>query len=805
MIEMLNKEFSRKSFVKGGGALIVGFSAFGAALAAKAQAAESPYASNGPYDQFQVDSWIVIHADNTASIKTGGVRQGTGSDTGLLMIAGEELDMEMSQLIFVEPDTNVTPQSGAKVASNTILRAGPGVRAAAAHARLALLELASKQLGVPLTSLSVSKGVVSGGGRSVTYGALLGGKLFNVRLPAGYNMTPINVGPFGLVGGIAAGQAPAKPVADYKLVGRPGVPRIDVPAMVTGTETYIQGIRIPGMLHGRVVRPRGQALYGFGAPVVSVDERSIKHIPGARVVRIRDFLGVVAPSEYGAIQASAQLKVKWADPPKALPGHGNEAQGLRALDSAGKTIQMERARAGDVDRALASAAHVVAASYHWATNVHTPIGASCAIADVTPHGVRVFSGTQGVYMTREHVAAGLGMRQNQVRVTGVAMGGCFGNGMQYSDTAVAAALMSRVVGAPVRVQLMRWDEIGWDKNAPGTLMDIRAGIDANANLVAFDETHFYPQYRDFMASFYDPSGRPYPGNESQFYEPGRDYLASMIETSAELTGAPIAPTAVMGASSTTPSVYSVANNRFLLKSLPLKGNWFKTDWFRIGNSVHSNFAGEQVIDELARAAKMDPVAFRIKNVTSGTKKNSLLDVLNAVTSAAKWQPRVSASTLSSATVVSGRGIAWGSASNGVAAIADIEVNKKTGKITVKHVYEAFTAGLSVYPDGVESQIVGGVVQIISRLLTEQLHYSKTNVTGGDFVSYPLLRFKDTPKVTPILLQHKDVQPIGVGEPVTQVAAAAVANAFFDATGVRMRTTPFTPARVRAALKAAGVK
>jgi CO/xanthine dehydrogenase Mo-binding subunit len=220
-------------------------------------------------------------------------------------------------------------------------------------------------------------------------------------------------------------------------------------------------------------------------------------------------------------------------------------------------------------------------------------------------------------------------------------------------------------------------------------------------------------------------------------------------------------------------VYSVANNRFLLKSLPLKGNWFKTDWFRIGNSVHSNFAGEQVIDELARAAKMDPVAFRIKNVTSGTKKNSLLDVLNAVTSAAKWQPRVSA------------------------------VNKKTGKITVKHVYEAFTAGLSVYPDGVESQIVGGVVQIISRLLTEQLHYSKTNVTGGDFVSYPLLRFKDTPKVT--LLQHKDVQPIGVGEPVTQVAAAAVANAFFDATGVRMRTTPFTPARVRAALKAAGVK
>jgi CO/xanthine dehydrogenase Mo-binding subunit len=806
MTEMLNKEFSRKSFVKGGGAMIVGFSVLGAGLTGKAQAADSPYASNGPYDQFQIDSWITINADNTASIKTGGVRQGTGSDTGLLMIAAEELEMEVSQLIFVTDDTNVTPQTSAKVASNTITTAGPGVRAAAAHARLALLDLASTQLGVPTASLSVSKGVVSGAGKSVSYGDLLGGKLFNVRMPASYNMTPLFQGPGGFRGGIPTGQSPAKRPAEYKVVGKWGVPRIDLPAIVTGSEPYIQGIRIPGMLHGRVVRPRGQALYGFGAPVVSVDEGSIKHIPGARVVRIKDFLGVVAPSEYGSIQAAAQLKVKWADPPRALPSHANEAQGLRALDSAGKTIQLYQANTGNVNAALASAAHVVSASYHWATNVHTPIGASCAIADVTPNGVRIFSGTQGSYLTREIVAAGLGIRQNQVRVTAVAMGGCLGPGMQYSDTAVAAALMSREVGAPVRVQLMRWDEIGWDKNAPGSLFDIRAGIDANGNVVAFEETHFYPQYRYYDSSIVIPgTSTRLPGHESQYYVPGKDYLASMIETSAELTGAPIGPTAIQGAfGSATIPAYNIPNNRRLLKSLPLKDNWFRADWYRNGSTPHSSFAGEQVIDELAYKAKMDPVAFRIKNVTAGALRDSMLAGLDAVTSAAKWQPRVSASNLSNDTVVRGRGIAWGTSGTGVTAIADIEVNKKTGKITVEHVYEAFSAGLSIYPDGVESQIVGGVVNILSRLLTEQLHYTEKNVTSVDFVSYPMLRFKDSPKVTPILLQQPGVQPTGVGEPVTTVAAAAVANAFFDATGVPMRTAPFTPARVRAALQAAAI-
>jgi CO/xanthine dehydrogenase Mo-binding subunit len=791
MIGLLHeREFSRKSFLKGGGALIVGFSIAGAAGKA-AIAADSPYASNGPYDQFQIDSWITINADNTAAIKTGGILQGTGSDTGLLMIAGEELNMDMSQLQFVMADTNVTPNSGKHSASNTIKNGGPGVRAAAASAYQVLLGLASTQLGVPTSQLSVSKGVVSGGGKTVTYGQLLGGKLFNVAMPSTWNMQPATPSG-GFSGGIQPGQAPAKPVSQYTLVGT-RVPRIDIPGIVTGTGTYIQNIRVPGMQHGRIVRPRGQALFGFGAPVVSVDEGSISHIPNAQIVRKGNFLGVVAPKEYDAIQAAAQLKVKWADPPKALPGNGNEFQGMRALDSAGRTVTSRNdlggvaLNAGDVDGALASAAHVAGGTYGWPTNTHTPIGPQCAVADVTPQGTRIFSGTQGAYQTRPQVALVLGVPESQVRVTAVAMGGCFGDGAQYFDVAQAAAIMSQSVGAPVRVQLMRWDEISWGQVSPSSLIDIRAGVDAKGNIVAYDLTHFYPQYR-----------------------------SDSVQTNAELTGIPLPATPSTISGNYWPaSMYNLTNSRYLVKSIPLLNNWFKTYWMRAGASPHTVFASEQVMDDLAHAAGLDPVAFRIQNATPGNDwsgkgqtHDQLMAVLNAVAQAANWQPRVSASNLSKDNVVTGRGIAWSNADSPktyaqTAAVADIQVNKKTGKITVKHVYQAVSTGLAVSIGGIENQIVGGVTQILSRVLVEQYRYNHTNVTSSDFVTYPIMRFKDAPAVTPIVLQWT-ANPFtgGVGEPVAVAAAAAVANAFFDATGVRMHTAPLTPARVRAALKEA---
>jgi nicotinate dehydrogenase subunit B len=689
----------------------------------------------------------------------------------------------MGQLEFVVADTNVTPNTGKHSASNTIKNAGPGVRAAAASARQVLLGLAAAQLGVPVSQLAVSKGVVSGGGKSVTYGELLGGKLFSTTMPASYGLQNASGGS-RFAGGLQAGQSPAKPVSQYKLVGtRP--PEVDIPKIVTGTFTFIQNVRVPGMLHGRVVRPRGQAVYGFGAPIVSVDESSISNIAGARVVRKNDFLGVVAQHEYDAIQAAAQLKVKWADPPKALPGNGNEFKGMRALDSAGKTVwssvdlQHDAPNNGDVDKALASAAHVVAQTYGWPTNIPNVIGPGCTIADVTPQGARILSGTQGAYSTRQQVAAVTGLPLDKVRVTVFPMGGCNGPATQYQDAAQAAALMSQLAGAPVRVQFMRWDEISWSATGPGTLMDVRAGIDGNGNIVGFDYTHFYPQYKQ-----------------------------GAVETNDELTGTPIPAVASSISGQYWPGpMYNVANNRYLLKSIPLEGNWIKAAWMRAGTSPHATFAGEQVVDELAHAANMDPVAFRVQNVTQDETQGPLLTVLDTVTKAANWQPRVAASKLSDANIVTGRGIAWSSVYSPdipVAAIADVTVNKKTGKITVNHIYQAFSAGLVINPGLVENQVVGGIMQITSRLLVEEFRYSRTNVTSTDFVSYPIMRFKDSPKVTAIVVQQSGLPPRGVGEPVTVAAPAAIANAFFDATGVRMRTAPMTPARVRATLQAAGV-
>ena len=685
----------------------------------------------------------------------------------------------MSLMRPLYDDTSITPNTGAKSASDTIYGgAGRGTRAAAAVAYQTLLGLASTQLNIPVSSLTASNGIVSGGGKQVTYGQLIGDRLFNVEMPTNYNLQ--NASNFNFIGGLLPGQAPAKPVSQYTVVGTSPA-RVDIPAIVSGTLTYIQNVRIPGMLHGRVVRPRGQAVYGFGAPIVSLDPSSVAHIPNVKVVRVGNFLGVVAPLEYDAIQAAAELKVKWADPPDVLPGGGDEFVALRTADSAGKTVQSYKLLTGNVDSALASGAHTVSRTYAWPTTSHSPIGPACCIADVTPQGVRVFSGTQGAYSTQTAVSNALGVPVSQVRVTACAMGGCMGGGQQYNDTAQAAALMSKAVGAPVRVQLMRWDEISWDNYGPGTLMDIRAGIDSQGNMVGFDFTQFYPQYID-----------------------------QTVLTSSELAGTPVTKGSSSQGNYSPTNMYNLANNRYLLKALPNSGNWVKCQWLRCGSAPLVTWGGEQVVDELAHAANMDPVAFRRQNViqdASGANTQSdLLAVLNATTEAAGWQPKVAASQLSDAKIATGRGIAWSdvytvAGQTKSAAIADIEVNKQTGKITVQHVYHALTAGLSINPGLVENQMVGGTMFILSRMLVEGLRFSKSRVASYDFVTYPLLRFTQAPKVTPIVVQV-DTEPVsGVGEPVTLVAAAAVANAFFDATGVRMTTAPFTPDRVRAALKA----
>src|SRR5262249_44207379 len=379
--------FSRRDLLKGGGALVIGFSIAGspppAAAAARGDVA-------GPPDPNAIDSWIAVHADNTATVYLGKGEFGQGNTTGLLQIAGEELDLDMSQLLWVQLDTNVTPNQGATTSSSSIHRGGPQVRAAAAEARHALLALASTRLGVQTGSLPVSKGVVSIDGhptRWVTYGALLGDKPFNVKF---------------------TGTAPQKPINRYKLVGT-SVPRVDIPDKASGTYVHMQHVRVPDMLPGRIVRPRGHRACGAGAKPLSIDASSIADIPGARVVRKGDFVGVVAEREWDAVKAARALKVTWQESP---PLPENLFDSMRAA----KTTDTVIADWGDAPNAFAQAAHVASSTYRCPYQSHAPFAANCALADVGPNGALVMSSTQDIYNSRGMLAQVLGLPVDKVRV-----------------------------------------------------------------------------------------------------------------------------------------------------------------------------------------------------------------------------------------------------------------------------------------------------------------------------------------------------------------------------------------------------
>ena len=769
------KEFSRKSFVKGGGALIVGFSVAGSVLAGKGQATINPFASPGPGNPNAVDSFLAIDSSNVAWLRSGRIELGQGATTGLLILAAEELDMDFTQMRHIAFDTGgptPSPNTGNTGGSSSISTGGPLVRMAAAQAKQALLAMASTNLGVPAASLTVSKGVVSGGGKTVTYGQLVNGSLFNVT----YAGTTLS-----------AGVAPAKPVANYSQVGIIRPNRIDIPGIVDGSHTYAANVRVPGMLHGRVVRPRGQGAYGDGTDPVPtvVDAASIAHIPNVQIVHVGNFLGVVAPLEFDAIQAAAQLKVTWSTPPTIFDV-GNLWKGMRTLDSAGQAPARIAAQTGNVDAAMATAAKTYSNTFKHHYQMHAPIGPNVAVADVTATGAIIYSHVKDGYGTsRPKIAAVLQMPINQVRIVYYEGSSTFGGGAIHVDNGQSAAIMSQAVGKPVRVQYMRWDEHGWDNYSPATMWDIRGGVDANGNIVALDGTSIG------MASY--------------------SVTPSESMTSA-VTGIALPTGSGSGPADTTYSgtQYNIPNRRITGKTLAYLNNYFKTSSLRAPSAPQTCFASEQLIDQLAYLAKMDPYQFRLQNINTAKVNDDpngtqWKNVLVQAAQSANWQPRVANSVAQTGNIRTGRGIALGGfASSQAGVVAEIELNMKTGKIVAKHLYASQVAGLTVGTSLVENQMSGALIMGTSRALWEEVGFNKARVTTLDWVSYPLLRFADSPLVTTVPVQRTDLQPTGSGEPPAAPVAAAIANAFFDATGVRVTEAPMTPARIRATLKAAGV-
>ncbi len=728
----------RRDFLKTGGALVIGFRFREPAAAQDARAA-----APGPPDPKQIDTWLAIHADNTATVYIGFAELGQGSSTSLLQIAAEELDLEMKQIRTVRLDTNVTPNQGGTYSSASIQRGGPQLRTAAAEARLALLQLASRKLDAPMDRLTVTKGVVSvmnSPERSVSYGQLIGDQLFHL--------------PF-------TGTAKPKAPSEYKVVGT-AVPRNDIPDKVSGKYVYMQHVRVPGMLHGRVVRPRGQGAYGAGAKVVRIDESSLHAIPGARVLRKGDFVGVVAESEWDEVRAAQQLKAVW-DLPPTLPGSDRLHEQMRAAKTTDHVV-LER---GDAAAALAQAAHAVTRSYRCPYQGHTPFGPNCALADVTADSALVMCSTQDVYGTRNGLTRLLGLPAGKIRVQYYEGSGTYGHSC-YDDAAQAAALLSQLAGKPVRVQFMRWDEHGWDNYGPAHVAEVSAGIDAAGKIVAYTYS-------------------------------GWQHGWSGVETSEQLTGTPPAerpagPVTQVSALNCA-GMYAIPNLRLNNHQLDAR-QYLKGGWLRSPLDLSFSFASEQTLDELAALAGLDPYQFRRQNISDPR----WLAVLDAVAQAARWTPRPAASQRSDDRIVTGHGIGLGThlVSYG-AAVAEIEVDRETGRVVAKHLYGALDAGLAVNPAFIENQISGQLVQTASRLFKEEVTLSTTGVTSLDWNSYPILRFEETPGVTALVVQRLNERSTGAGEEVMAAAAAAIANAFFDATGVRMREYPLTPKRVLAAL------
>jgi len=738
---------TRRGVLKAGGALVIAFNLESAAFGQDSRTRYRRPLQAGPPDAERIDTWLAIHADNTATVYIGFVELGQGCSTSLLQVAAEELDLDMEQVHTVGIDTHLTPNQGGTYSSSAIARGAPQVRRAAAEARAALLSMAAERLGVDKNRLTVAHGLVSSrddGGRSVTYGDLVGGEPFNL--------------PF-------TGEAPLKSPLEYRLVAQP-LARNDIPLKASGAYTYMQHQRLSGMLHGRIVRPRGQGAYRDGAEALSIDAGSIGDIEGARLVRKGNFVGVVADTEWAAVKAAQQLQVEWARP-NALPGNSGLYEKMRASETSDRVA----VDTGDIDPAFDAAEHVASFSANGPYQAHVPFGPNCALADVKADRATVMCSTQDAYNLRTSLAGVLGLPAEQVRVQYHEGSGTYGHSC-YDDAAQAAAILSQQVGRPVRVQFMRWDEHGWDTYGPAHVGEARVAADAAGNMTAY-------QYH------------------------GWQHHWSLIETSAQLAlGTPASEWPPFPAQQINPrtlgGMYEVPNMRLINHHVDGL-DYLKGAWLRSPLDLSFAFVSEQAVDQLAYLAGMDPFEFRKQNI----KDDRWRGVLEAAAEAANWSVRRAAGNQQSGNIVSGRGIALGThlASWG-GAVAEIEVDKSSGKVTINHLYGAIDAGLVVNPGIVESQIVGQLVQTASRMLLEEITFDTNSVTSLDWASYPILRFADCPEVTPIIVQRLNEPYSGAGEEVMAAAASAIANAFFDATGVRMQTYPFTPDRVLSQLRSA---
>jgi CO/xanthine dehydrogenase Mo-binding subunit len=786
--EVLEKNLttSRRSLLKSAGLLVVSFSAAGTgSLVPEARAQEartqSAAAAAGPYpdpDFRQLDSWIVVHEDNTATFYVGKTDCGQGTGTAFRQMMSDELDIDYDKTTCIMGSTDITVDQGGSGGSTAVERDAWPMRRAAAEARRVLLEMGSARLGAPVDQLTVSAGVIAvkaDPSKRVTYGQLVGGKRFNVAL-TGNNINAIT------------GVAKVKPVQDLKIVGQ-SPQRYDIPAKVDGSLKWAVDVKPPGMVHARNVKPPFA-----GGKLISIDESSVQHMPGfIKVVSKGNYLAVVCEREEQAINAARQLKANWEKPATA-PFPSSEDL-FKYMRSATPTSSSRPIVVGNPDVALAGAAKVIEADYDIPFQGHTAISPAHAMADPSNGQMTIYSNDMKSYGMRTGVAAFLGMPRDRVRV--VWMEGPQGYGRTAADDAgCEAAYLAKEIGRPVRVQWMRNEETAWDTKAPAFTVKMRGGLDTEGNLVALD---YNAQAADY--------------NHVGYNEPDTVLIAQLMG---------IRPAKPAAGSAATPSeMYAIPHRRMTSQVVSLPLIWetpLRTGNLRDPNGPQSTFASESFIDELAAAAKTDPLEFRMKLLTASTaddtgfKRARSIAAIKAAAETYGWDKRPSPKTRGAGNIVTGRGMAYAFRGQTIAAeIAEVEVNVRTGHVWVKRLVCAYDCGLVVNPEALRHVVECGMLHSLSRALHEEVQFDTEKVTSVDWNSHPTLTHADTPAKIDVVLvngdpnpNRPDLAPYGAGETSCKPMLAAVANAIYDATGVRMRRIPFRDASVLAALKAARV-
>ena len=733
----------RRSVLAGSGALIVSFSLSRAFAEDKAAAsARSPPGSlkTSPY----LDSWIRIDANGAITAFTGKAELGQGFKTAFQQIAAEQLDVPFASLNVITADTALTANEGYTSGSHSMQDSGTAILHAASQARVLLISEAAKRFDLPVETLRTDNGaVIAGDGRRLGYGELVAGDMLHVQ---------------------AEPETQLQDPATFKVMGQ-SVPRVDIPAKVTGGAAYVQDMRLPGMVHGRLVRPPS-----YSAQLTECDTAAVEKMLGVvKVVRDGNFLAVVAKQEFQAIKAMHALSAaaKWQENAK-LPKQDDLPSMLMAMPSQDSTI-FQRS-----DPKVAGQ-KTFEATYTRPYQSHGSIGPSCAVAQFADGKMTVWSHTQGVYPDRQAIAEMLRMPQQDVRVIHVEGSGCYGhNGAD--DAAADAALIARALpDMPVRVQWMREQEHGWEPFGPAMVTKLKASLDGNGKIA------------DWHFEVWSNTHSMRPG--------GAGCLLAAQHMTQPIPVPPAKPIPLPegGGDRNAIPIYTFPNAHVVHHFLPDMP--VRISAMRALGAYHNVFSIESFMDELASLAGADPVEFRLKHLDDSRGR----DVIAKAAEGFGW--------LKAQTAPRDRGFGFAFAryknlAAYCAVASEVEVNRETGRARLVRAVAAVDSGQVVNPNGLINQIEGAIVQSTSWTLYESVSFDDRRVTSVDWQTYPILRFDAVPESIDVHIINRPGLPfLGSGETGQGPAAASIANAIAHATGKRLRDLPLSRKRIKDAIDA----